>query len=404
MVGKYSHSLLINLTIFALVIYGITIFRYAFNQPVGDDYEAILGFLNQYTQTNWLRKIDLIFSQHNEHRIVLTRVFSLLDFYIIGKINFVHLIWLGTLGWLLSIYSLWRLSQSSGIRLSQFMPVAILLVAFSHFDTMTWAMASIQQYYQILFALICIGLMVNQRFVGSIIAYICGAFTGGGGLVLGPLMVVFYFSQRQWRSMWLTLFVGLLLYLTYFKLLDYRPPSQNHIELTWPYIQLWISYTLGFIGSAANLAPYGISFAIFMGCLAAILFLFKAKSALQHTPQFFWVGIYVILLGIVTALNRSDLGLASSSDSRYSPYSLILLACIYLIYIGSTASARIKNIILFAGLTISIGGFMLWHSASQRPLIDRLHWLKNDLPVHPNWEHAKAVRQESERLGIFHGQ
>ena len=106
--SKTTHSLFINLSLAALAIYCLTVIRYAYNMPVGDDYDAILNFLNQYFETDWLSKLQLLFGQHNEHRILLTRLISVIDLSIFGSINFSHLIWLGA-GWVATVLAFFAL-------------------------------------------------------------------------------------------------------------------------------------------------------------------------------------------------------------------------------------------------------------------------------------------------------
>ena len=105
----------------------------------------------------------------------------------------------------------------------------------------------------------------------------------------------------------------------------------------------------------------------------------------------------------LTALNRYDLGLITSGDSRYSQYSLLFLSCIYLSFIATSKNKRSQFNILLIGTLISILIFCYWYAQALRPLEDRLYWLKNDLQVHPSWKDALSIRAESARLGVFGG-
>ena len=391
------------LAVFAIAIYIWTIYQYAIDMPIGDDYEAVLGFLNQYLQSNWKTKLQLIFSQHNEHRITLTRLASLSDYLIFGKVNFIHLIYIGMSAWFLSLLILWCYSQTYQIRFYQFAPALLFWASFSHFDTMTWAMASIQQYFQILFALVCIGCMVRSHFLPSLLAYSAAIFTGGGGLSLGPLMALYYFSQRQWKYLWVSALFTLGAYWIYFILLSYHHPEVHQFKITLHQLMFWVIYAAGFVGSAVNLSSYSEFSASIAGCILTILFLVSSKQSKKNTPIFFWVEIYILLLACTVAISRSHLGLSSSADSRYSSYSLLFIICLYLQYIFNTSNPLKKKIIIGLGIATSISLFAYWFMASERPLIDRKHWLVNDMQVHPNWDHAKSVREDSKKLGIFNG-
>jgi hypothetical protein len=63
--------------------------RYTVNAPVNDDYSAVLQFLNRYVSTSsWMEKLKLIFSQHGEHRIVFSRICSILSLKLEKQVNF----------------------------------------------------------------------------------------------------------------------------------------------------------------------------------------------------------------------------------------------------------------------------------------------------------------------------
>ena len=68
--------------------------------PYRDDYDAIFGFLNQYPDLHFPQNFLFLFSQNNEHRIVLDNLISLSMVTLTGSF---HFIWIGNLGWLLII-------------------------------------------------------------------------------------------------------------------------------------------------------------------------------------------------------------------------------------------------------------------------------------------------------------
>lgn len=401
MLSKATHSLFINLSLAALAIYCLTIIRYAHNMPVGDDYDAILHFLNQYINTDWPTKIRLLLSQHNEHRLVLTRALSALDFTLFGKVNFAHLIWLGLLGWILAILAFWRFSQLSGISFIQFTPALILLMSFSHFDIMTWAVGSSQQYFQLLFVILSVGYMVNGKPTACLCFFTCAVFTSGGGLALAPLINLYYLNQRQWGKLFISAGVSAILFLIYFFFLPYLSPAPNKAFDIFLHPHQWVGYLLGFLGGWSNIPQLGLGPLILGGSLLVALFTLIARRSNIKTPFFFWLGLYILITATLTALNRSELGLITSGDSRYSQYSLVFLSCIYLSFIASVKNERNQLTTLLISTLLSVAIFCYWYAQALRPLEDRLYWLKNDLQVHPSWEDALSIRAESARLGIF---
>ena len=80
-----TDGVIINVLIFAILLYVLTIHRLAVNQPAGDDYEAILFFLNQFSLAQPLDQLQLLVQQHNEHRIVFSRLVTSIDLKIFAK-------------------------------------------------------------------------------------------------------------------------------------------------------------------------------------------------------------------------------------------------------------------------------------------------------------------------------
>jgi len=406
MLEKLYASLFLNITLAALIYYLLTIRNYSYNMPYGDDYDAILHFLNKYTVADFSERILLFFSQHNEHRIFLTHFFQIFDVFLFGKINFTHLIWLGNIGWLLCILFLWLWAKKNSFNIVEFCPVIILLLSFTHHEMMTWAMTSVQQYYQVLFSLITISLMVYGRPLLTLIFYALAVFTSGGGMALVPLLNIYYLINKQWlKLLWAFLFT-LCLMLCYFVLLPYSsPPVSKIIDALANPIE-FSGYFFGFIGAAGNFYSIGFSSILITGILLFAAFLYRFSFLKNNYAFLFWIGIYVYLTAILTALNRSDIGIYSSGDSRYSEYSLLLISILYLsnlLIIKNTKpfeGKKLQKSIIF-GFCMTGAFYLYWSQASLFFLNDRFYWLTNNIPTHPNKDNAALILKKSEELGIF---
>lgn len=392
---------MVNTALFAVIIYGCTVLRFAFNQPVGDDYDAILAFLNQYVVANPTEQFHLFVRQHNEHRIFFTRLVTIVDLQVFNHINFVHLIWIGNLGWFLSILGFWKFAKQYQVTIPEFTPAVIALLSFSHFDMMTWAMTSIQQYWQVCFGIFAIGFMVTNRFKLSLLFYIAAVFTSGGGIILAPLLNLYYLIQKQWRHLAICLLVTAIILSLYFLLLPYTAPPPGRISEALMQPQVVLGYLIGFLGGMGNNIDLGPSTILACGGALSILFLLRIKFAYQSAPFLWWITIYIVLTAVLTALNRSASGIISSGDSRYSEYSLIFGASVYLIYLISSATTLGRRRIMWIGFAASLILFSYWYEQSKRPLIDRLHWLSNGIQTHPNWPAALDIKKRSIELGIM---
>ena len=393
-------GIFINSLLLACLIYLLTIHRFAFNQPYGDDYDAILAFLNQYVQASLSDQIKLIFSQHNEHRILLTHLMEIIDLSFFGNVNFIHLIWIGTLGWGFAIYALWFFSKKYGVTLIEFAPAAILLLSFSHYEMMTWAMTSIQQYWQVTFGIIAIGYMVNQNFYRSMIFYLAAIFTSGGGMALVPLMILYYLINRQWKCFFQCTLLTAIALLTYFILLPYNaPPTKQLIEILF-HPHLFLAYFFGFVGGLGKIQNLGLTSYLLTGIVLSLLFIKKAIYIKNHCPFYFWLCIYIWFTAVLAALNRSILGIETSGDSRYSEYSILFAASLYLAYLY-LASSKNRSRILWLGLILAAIIFSYWYETSKPYLIDQRYWLENGLKTHPNWSEAQKIKARSIDLGII---
>src|SRR5690606_28527906 len=85
-------SFLVNFWIFIpIVIYFVLLDKYALNLPLEDDYDAILIFMNDYKAADFMGKLQAMFSAHNEHKLLHSRIIYVLYDAIFGSINFNHL-------------------------------------------------------------------------------------------------------------------------------------------------------------------------------------------------------------------------------------------------------------------------------------------------------------------------
>ena len=120
----------------------------------------------------------------------------------------------------------------------------------------------------------------------------------------------------------------------------------------------------------------------------------------KSTPFLWWLIIYVFITAILAALNRSQLGIASSGDSRYTEYSLLVGASLYLAFLIAAAQSSRKKV-MWLGFALSIGIYTYWFEQSKQPLIDRNYWLMNGFKTHPDWPTALEIKKRSIELGIM---
>src|SRR5262249_23068928 len=138
------------LTLIALIPvceYYAVVLDTAVNVPYEDDLPVGLQFISEYQQTRNLgEKLRLIYAQHNEHRIVPTRLAFLIDYTLFGEMNFRHIALLGNLSLLFTLGLLFQSSfrhLSLPRRLLYFVPVPFLLFQLHYWELIVRTMASI---------------------------------------------------------------------------------------------------------------------------------------------------------------------------------------------------------------------------------------------------------------------
>jgi hypothetical protein len=311
-----------------IIFYSYIQFRFSANIPILDDYDAVLNFLNNFLESdNLADKLRLIFSQHNEHRIVFTRIVVLAQYYIFGQVNFAMLAFLGNLGWYFTIPIFFLLFKKLNLSLFYFLPVPYLAFQLCHYS-ISWSMMTLQNYYVVLFAICSFYFLTEkENLFNSLIFSIMAFFTSGSGVIV-PFMAIFYlFLQKKWKDMFVVICISCFLLIIYFA--NYiKPEGHPSIAGNIKNIGNLLLYFFAYLGS---LIKYKWA-AVFFGLLTFIYFIyFVIKKYHSKYIFFFLILTYVLLTGFILSFTRSGFGFTQATSSRYTIYSVISLIAIYLI-------------------------------------------------------------------------
>ena len=398
-----QRKLSVSLCILAITFYLFAIFKYSFNAPHGDDYDAILYFLNQFAVQNYEDKVLLVLSQHNEHRIVLDRLITISSWKIFGQVNFTYLIWIGNLGWFLVIWIFWKWAKSKQVTFIEFAPIIICLLTFCHYELMTWAMASLQQYYQILFAICCLFFLTSNRNYWALFFFTLATYTGGGGIILGPTIILYYLISKNPSKASINIVVVTIVTLLYFYWPQYlaNPQSPGSAKiLLRP--DLFLEFTLGFLGSAGNIRKIGLSSGIIFGGLLFLLWANKYSFNKKHNPFLYWTFLYIVMVAILTAATRGGFGvLYAQTTSRYTQYSLLILVTIYLSYLLESNNSKKRRAIFFIGLGFSTILFSYWYPRGNVAIKARYLELSAGKISYPDVIRPQEILQKSKELKIY---
>ena len=344
--------------IFLSVLYYIwVVLHYASFMPISDDYGAILSFLNHYANVNdYGERCKILLEQYGEHRIVFNRIVELLQWYISGEVNFIYLIIIGNIGWLFLVWLMWSYAHRT-LKLSvfSFTPVALIMLSFTHSALMTWAMASLQQYWQLYFSLLSIYFLVNSQVYKTLIVMTIAIFTGGGGIVLTVVILLYYFMHKEWKNGIIAFVIVMSIFLVYFVLLDFHRHARDlsALYIIFNQFKMLVSYVIVFLG---NIGYYEY-LAFYVGVFFLALFVFASKKIYKDTPFIFWSILFIVITAGIVGLSRSGLGLTQALSSRYAIYSTLFLALLYLGYLKIVVN---KKYVIFLGYAVGSILFIIY--------------------------------------------
>src|ERR1700751_3390409 len=99
-----------------IVTFYILLSRELVNLPFLDDYSAILDFLNQWTKLHSAHEkvLGVLIAQHNEYKIMFANAIFVMQYAMLGRVNFVILAVLGNLFVLFLFAVLYKMWISDG--------------------------------------------------------------------------------------------------------------------------------------------------------------------------------------------------------------------------------------------------------------------------------------------------
>lgn len=369
--------------LFPVVVYFYFLSHYAINIPLFDDH-AFKNFILDYQKAAFFEKIQLIFSQHNEHRVAYTRIIVLLIYWFKGEIDYVWMMWIGNLSLFGIIYLFHKVLKDSKLPFVALLPLPCLLFSLALHENTFWGMASLQNFTVLFWALLLfylLGFQKNNTFFWAMAAGFGATFTSGNGffaLAVGGLILLL---QKQWK--WLVVWILFTSVLAFAYFSDYQRPPGNPADANLRQIGLFIKGFLSFIGaigekgtqypleSRSNWAALFGLVLLLIGALKSGQILwqcFKKQKPIINQQDWFWLGAFGFLLGsgLVVTFTRIGFGVEILLTSRYKIYSVLFLCLVYILVIQwmkPTWSKFIYPIII--GIALIFNGLQIYQSLGE---------------------------------------
>lgn len=403
-----------------IFIYSLCVAYFAVNVPIADDFDNLLYFLN----TDTTIKLNLLFSQHNEHRLFFNRIVAWLFYALFGKIDFAHLIYLANFALVITFVVI---IQSIKITTDKYwlyiVPVSLIIFQLQSWENMTWAMAALQNYYVITFSLLSLYFFnrkTTTTFVFSLFFATLATYTSGSGILVFIVLllwtfadnflkkhhtqVIDYDSQKKTILVMWTVLVFVLYFCSYIKP-GHHPKVTLNLGL--------IEYFLTLLGNnilmfdpirCISLAKYiGLSTLIWIGFITY-------KQYYLKNPLLYYFILLITGCLFVVSLSRAGFGIEQALASRYKVLSTLLLAVIYCSLIEIFAE-KLSNTFLIALIFLSIifnaGSFYtnITELSNRNLLLNNglASWVetRKEGLSYPNQLHASTILQRSIDAKIY---
>ena len=357
---KYNNLSVLNkfsvlAILLVILIFYFACYHFSYNFFYQDDFH-LLRFVTIFQDSSipFQQKINALYDQHNEHRIIFPRLFVLIDYYIQGHLDWKILNTISAL-YYLGIFTFFALIIKK-INLSNWyvVPVALFIFQPSAYQNFYWTISIMQQVGNLFWALFLFYSLVYfkpEKFWVSILLIIVLTFTHGNGLFGFGVGGLLLFFQKRYKH--LIIWIGLMIIVAGFYFHGYFTAQNSNISgsLSDP-IRL-IGCFGGFFGGFIH-DFFKNSFQVLITILGGLIFflvlaIINLKLILNHffdtiKPKFqqyfpqenlFLLAcfLYLSITAGLVALSRSWSSIEAGFQNRYLHNSVIALVLFYVTFL-----------------------------------------------------------------------
>ena len=224
------------------------------NIPFTDDYNLLETIHNFRKETDFVKSLEILFEQVNQHRFPFERIVMLTMVFFTGTVNIKVQILIGNFFMLGTAYLFFLSLKKENISWYYFIPVPYILFNLVYFENAFWGIAAIQNTPLIFFAFLSaygLGRNDSKGWIIGLIAAIVVTFVSGNGMLAWIIGCVILTFQKRYKLLiqWIIIAVGILLF--YF-LFDYHFIT-SEAEKPWRHPIFNLTFLLGFWGNALYL-------------------------------------------------------------------------------------------------------------------------------------------------------
>ncbi len=408
-----------------MAIYGWFVWKYSINIPYWDDFDILANVISFVSTNNWLQKLQIIFTQANEHRVITAKIVFLIQYYLSGASNFRYVNIFANLVWVFSVLFVAYQFRPRGKKINPWilLPVPYFLFNLAANESATWAMGSAPYFLADLFIFLFLFFLIKDNWKWTYVCLACAIFSFGSGLALIPVGVFYLLYKRKWKSLGWFLVYAFIIFCVYF--IGLKTPSTGKavtsITSLLPVAGLnlvqFTQFFFTFIGSLFQVLSPVLTTTIGALIFGPILIFFLAYLITPKPEADFpvWLFITILLADGLAAATRSQLGALSALVPKYIPYSGILLASAYAM-LFSLRHENSKRIALFLAIVISIAlfwvgffnqGFVAVYKNNQYQKINAISGFEKFgdaaslIDIYPAAIHASNILKAARVAGIY---
>jgi hypothetical protein len=336
------------------ILYIIYNYYFSVNFPFQDDF-LLIQFVETVTSGSlgvWDVTREL-FRTFNDHKAVIPRLISLIEYSLTGHLNFRFYIVLVTVNVLYIFYFLYLQFRKSGLPLYYFLPASFLFFQPQFYEVSGWALNGMQHTFLIAFTASAIILISRGKLWAFYVAMLCcflATFTHGNG-ILSFLSVIFYFLCLKdfKKAGWAAFFMALCL-LIY--LIGYESGQAVHLPTS---LGKLFVFLFSFVGFSMSIFASDALWSVLWGvAIVALMFYLVIKIAGTYydkpvtlkpgSLELLTFFVFIFATALVVSIFRS--WSESSIASRFQIYAALSSVTFYLLMLDYSHIFRRRAVLL----------------------------------------------------------
>ncbi|TDE08311.1 hypothetical protein E0F88_32945 [Dyadobacter psychrotolerans] len=346
---RFLPAICICLVIFNYILYN---HYYSVNFPYQDDFlliqfieavaEGEIGFKDLVTE---------LFRTFNDHKAVVPRLIALIQYKLIGCLNFRFYIALVSLNVTYIFYFIYLQYRKTKLPLYYFIPAAFLYFQPLYYEISGWALTGMQHSFLTAFtatAVILASQRTNMTLFGAMLCCLLATFTHGNGILSFPAIIVYFLIFKDIKPAIISgafMVLCLVIYLAGYE-------SGQAVQLP-KNLTLFFQSLFGLIGSSMSLWAFPLFSSFVWGAIIVCFLLYVMWQAIGFhfnkltkirpgTAELLALFVFILLTSSVIALFRSWAG--STLASRFQIYASLSTVIFYVLLLQYTRLFRRQTV------------------------------------------------------------